>query len=98
MSIKELDIEFIGTGSVKGFKFTQKASTDKGYIYEVDSGDEDIHYEVFERRTSAICINFENRIYSEEDFKEIYPQDKDFGVNAWVYIEYEEALDKLNSL
>jgi hypothetical protein len=82
MEIKELQSEFIGRGQVKGFKFTLKNKTEKGYIYEVDTGSS-IHYEVFKKRINKQfnCIS--------------YPSDKAFGYWAWSCSDYECALNKL---
>lgn len=51
--MRELLIEFIGKGEVKGFHFRQLDKTEKGYLYEVvtESG---THYEVFERRVNEL--------------------------------------------
>lgn len=95
--IKELEDNFIGTGSVSGFKFKKLHQTELGYLYEVDSGDEDIHYEVFEKKISPICIDFDTRTYSKTEYKEVYPRDEDFGKTAFCCLEYKEALDRLNN-
>ena len=96
--IKELEDNFIGTGSVSGFKFKKLHQTELGYLYEVDSGDEDIHYEVFQRKTTPICLDFEKKIFSDTDSKVIYPRDEHFGSWAFCILEYKDALNKLNSL
>ena len=81
-NIKELSTEFIGRGQVKGFKFTQKNKTEKGYIYEVSTG-YSTHYEVFKKRINKQfnCIS--------------YPSDKAFGFWAWSCSDYEGALHRL---
>jgi hypothetical protein len=96
--IKELEEEFIGTGEVTGFKFKKIASTDTRYLYEVSEEDATPHYEVFDRKLVPICIDFENRIYSETEFKEVYPKSKDFGIRAWTFRDLEKAYTKLNNL
>ena len=96
--VKELEDNFIGTGSVSGFKFKKLHQTELGYLYEVDSGDEDIHYEVFQRKTTPICLDFEKKIFSDTDSKVIYPKDEHFGQWASCILEYKDALEKLNSL
>lgn len=93
----ELKDEFIGTGEVKGFLFKKIASTEYGFIYEVSS-DNVIHYEIFERKLIPICIDFENRIYSETDFKVMYPKSKDFGVWAFTRGTLKHANEKLKEL
>lgn len=96
--IKELEDEFIGISEVNGFKFKKLASTDKGFLYEVMPDDISRHYEVFERKITPICIDFEKRIYSETEFKVKYPKASDFGVWAWAYNSPELALAKLETL
>ena len=80
--IQELETNFIGVGDVKGFIFNQIKVTKKGYIYLVES-EGTTHYEIFLRKITPVCIDFENRIYSETDFKVKYPKQKDFGIWAW---------------
>jgi hypothetical protein len=98
MKIRELPDNFIGVGEVSGFKFNKLASIDKGFLYEVLSDDTSRHYEVFERKLTPICIDFEKRIYSETEFKVKYPKANDFGVWAWAYSSPELALAKLETL
>ena len=96
--IKELEDEFIGISEVSGFKFKKLASTDKGFLYEVMPDDTSRHYEVFERKLTPVCIDFNKREYSTTDFKVKYPKSNDFGIWAWTYSSYELALNKLNNL
>jgi len=95
---RDLENEFIGTGDIKGFKLVKLASTDKGFLYSVDSGEGNIHYEVFQRKTTPICLDFEKKIFSDTDSKVIYPKDEHFGQWASCILEYKDALEKLNSL
>lgn len=44
--VKELPLEFKGSGEVRGFTFKQVAKSDLGYVYQVN-GD---YYEVFKRK------------------------------------------------
>ena len=96
--IHELEDSFIGTGEVKGFEFTKVAETDIGYVYCVRTSDKSNHYEVFKKRRTPICIDFDNKIYSKTEFKELYPNSKQFGISAWSVKNYETALERLNSL
>lgn len=95
--IQELETEFEGSGECKGFNFTQIAATEKGYVYQVKSN-EIKYYEVFHRRTTPICIDFKNRIYSKTDFKVIYPKAKNFGVWAWTFKHKDKALNYIRNL
>ena len=92
-TIERLPLQFIGTGEVKGFKFEQVSELPTHYIYSVNSGEE-THYEVFEVRETPLCIDFENRIYSDVQFKHVYPKSNDFGVWAWTTKKLEQAQSK----
>lgn len=96
--IKELEDEFIGVGDTSKFKFKKLASTDKGFLYEVMPDDTSRHYEVFERKLTPICIDFENKIYSETEFRVRYPKAEDFGKWAWTFMDRDLALNKLETL
>lgn len=96
--IHELENSFTGIGEVKGFEFTKVAETDIGYVYCVRTSEKSNHYEVFKKRKTPICIDFENKIYSETEFKEVYPNSKKFGISAWSVKNYETALERLNGL
>ena len=51
--MKELPINFIGTGEVKGFEFIQIEKSNKAYMYSVFCPDiDELHYEVFSRKES----------------------------------------------
>jgi hypothetical protein len=96
--IKELEKEFIGTSETKDFKFIQNAFSEHGFLYEVWVEGKLSHYEVFTKKLVPICIDFERHIYSETEFKETYPKSKDFGVWAWTYSQYKDALKQFNRL
>lgn len=83
--MKELETEFKGRGQVKGFTFTQIKKNDYGYIYKVNTGNNN-HYEVFKRKinTKFNCIS--------------YPSDKSFGLWAWTYKDLDNAIYKLEEL
>jgi hypothetical protein len=95
--IKLLEQTFEGKGEVKGYYFTQMSKENNFYIYKVVDGDK-IHYEVFKRKITAICLDFKTRVFSEDDFKEIYPKAKDFGVWAWTFKTYPEAEAKIREI
>ena len=59
--MRELPIEFVGIGEVRGFQFRQVSRTMFGYIYEVRvPGTEKCHYEVFRRMENARfgCVSY----------------------------------------
>ena len=78
----KLDEIFEGKGEVKGFVFRRVNESEFGYIYEVKTGNR-IYYEVFKKRSSPVCIDFDKKTYSETEYKEIYPNSKQFGISAW---------------
>lgn len=96
--IQELEKSFIGLGDVKKFKFNQIASNDKGYLYEVTIAQNVKYYEVILRKVVRICLDFYKKIYSETEFKEMYPKSSKFGLDAWTYKDKDVALQKLNEL
>ena len=97
MKTKELPKEFIGVGRVKNFKFTQFDSNKKVYIYKVQQpNDSKPYFEVFKRKTTPVCIDFANRIYSDEEVKEVYPKGEAFGSWAFTTISEDKAYEYLN--
>jgi len=90
--ITKLPNRIKGKGDVKGSLFTKVFENENGYVYSVDNGN---HFEAFYRKETPICIDFENRIYSETDKKEVYPKSKDFGVWAWSVESLEKGIDRL---
>lgn len=99
MNTELLPLEFIGTGEVAGFRFVQIASSAPAYIYEVtrEVGAKP-QYEVIRRISTAKCIDFGAKIYSQTEFKEIYPKANQFGKTAWAFVTKEEALAKFNQM
>ena len=91
----ELEKEFVGIGEVRGFNFKQLKQTEYAYLYEViDEGK--THYEVFKRKHSPVCIDFQKRVYSETDFKESYPKANSFGSWAYTTPSLEKATELLD--
>ena len=93
--LQKLESQFTGKGEVKGYNFLQVYENDKGYVYKVYNS-ESKHFEAFLKKSTALCINFEKREYSETEFKEIYPKSKDFGVWAWTVGSLQDGVNKLN--
>ena len=86
--ILELEDEFIGKGSVRNFKFDSVYKSPRWRVYSVNNN----HYEYFERRVSRFNPMFaKNERYREQmsnfDYKEVYPKDEEFGVNAYTSIK-----------
>lgn len=85
MELKELPLEFVGTGEVKGDKFEQIKISEFGYIYKRIFNDGGECYEVFKRR-----INGQFNTIS-------YPKSKSFGVWAWCCDSYDRAVKRFDS-
>ena len=66
MEIKKLEKTILGVGEVKGFLFTQIKESDNAYIYKVET-EHSIHFELFKKKLTAVCLDFTKRIYSETD-------------------------------
>lgn len=84
--LRELPVEFVGTGEVRGFQFRQVSRTMFGYIYEVRvPGKSGCHYEVFRRMENARfgCVS--------------YPKSKSFGAWAWCCDSLAKARERLKA-
>ena len=84
--LRELPVEFVGVGEVRGFVFRQVSRTMFGYIYEVRvPGAERCHYEVFRRMENARfgCVS--------------YPKSKSFGAWAWCCDSLAKARERLKA-
>ena len=72
--------------------------TEAGYVYSVEQPDaKTIHYEVFRKKVVPICLDFVAKIYSDTDFKEVYPKSKYFGLSARCVNSIEKAESILES-
>lgn len=97
-NIEKLPSQFVGTGAVKGFIFTQVLEGGNAYIYAVKNSNS-TYYEVFKKRIVPKCIDFKKRLYSETDFKEHYPKASEFGIYAFTTKTIQKAktyFDKFN--
>lgn len=79
INVEKIPSEFTGIGEVDGFTFTKLHENEFAYIYQVSFNDEFAIYEVFRKKVVAKSIDFKNKIFSETDFKEVYPKSKNFG-------------------
>lgn len=86
-TVRELPIEFVGVGEVRGFEFTQLENNGVAYVYEVKcSDDSSPHYEVFKR-----VVNDRFGVVS-------YPKSKAFGIWAYCCTSLDAAYDKYYKL
>lgn len=97
MTLEKLPTKLNGTGDVRGFKFTKINETDNAYLYEVNTN-VSIHYEVFEKKITRRCIDFDKRLFSDTEFKEIYPKTNDFGIWTYTFKKLNNAIEKLKSI
>lgn len=83
--MKELELNFIGKGQVRGFKFTQVKKNEFGYIYKIEDFGR-VWYEVFKRKENVryMCIS--------------YPTNKSFGVWAWTTPKLDKAENILEDI
>ena len=98
MQIHKLEHSFDGKGEMKGYRFECVGERPSGYLYKVSGENGDKHYEVFVKKSVPVCLDFENRVYSETEFKETYPKSKDFGVWAWNVQTYKRGMVILETL
>lgn len=82
ITIQALPDEFFGRGSTKKFEFTKIVDSDEAAIFKVHTG-ETVHYEVFKKQAQPICLDFAAHVYSETQYKYMYPKDNAFGKWAW---------------
>lgn len=101
-NITELPELITGKGKVKGITFTRVAASSQAYIYacmhEKQDKGTNPYYEVFKRKITPLCIDFDKRIYSETDYKEVYPNAEKFGTIAWCIWNKERAFEKFKEL
>jgi len=90
--MKELETEFEGKGSTKGFHYLQIRISDMAYLYKVeDTEDNYSWYEIFRRvenkggtyNIGGVDVFFEPKVS--------YPNDNSFGVTAWCCSSLERA-------
>lgn len=96
--MKELEIEFQGTGEVSNFTFKQIASSTRGYVYELTDENKNRHYESFERKEqqkSDTLIKGKKVSFEE---KVIYPNSNSFGVWAFCYMNIESAMKRFEQI
>ena len=101
--IELLQPQFRGVGEVRGFLFNLIKRTPDLALYEVKTEDEfgkvvDTHYEVIKVKKVARCIDFENKVFDQNDLKEVYPKSKDFGTTAWSSFTLCSALKRYEKL
>lgn len=97
INIRKLENTFVGTGEVADFIFHKTDESQEAYLFTVRNGSTR-HYEVFEKKIVPLCLDFQAKIFSETDFKEIYPKSNDFGKWAYTFKNLQQAINKFNSL
>lgn len=96
--MKELELEFTGTGEVKGDTFKQLKMSPKAYLYERSDRDfkDFVLYEVFKRKETKESTTIIGGVEVHFEAKVKYPSSNDFGVWALCFRDYDKALDKFN--
>ena len=84
--LKDLPLEFIGRGEVKGQLFTQMAASDLAYIYRVSDVNGVVWHEVFKKKVNARFATI------------VYPKAKSFGLSAWTKQSEAEAFDLFSKI
>ena len=84
-NVKELPLQFMGRGEVKGFQFTLICKTNFCFLYEVNTGST-LYYEIFKRRINHrfACIS--------------YPRGNSFGIWALTTPDLDRAYEILREL
>jgi hypothetical protein len=95
--LTKLDKVIQGKGVVKGFTYTQLKNDGHIYLFEVTTEGSKF-YEVIKAITAAVCLDFANHIYSDTDFKHVYPSDTKWGKLGWTLFTLKEAEKKYKQL
>jgi len=96
--MKELEIEFKGTGEVSNFTFKQIASSTRGYVYEIRDLNNDRHYETFQRKEQQKSDTVIKGMKVSFDEMVIYPKSSSFGDWAWCFKSIESAMSRFDEL
>ena len=95
---KLLPLTFEGVGEMKGYDFEMIYVNDFAYVYKISAGGKTCFYETIRRVKVPVCLDFEKRIYSENEFKEVYPKANKFGVDGWNFHNVSKAIERANKL
>lgn len=99
MNINKLPETFEGKSEVKGYSFKKVDENNLMYVYEAKNElTSNTHFEVFYKKTTPILIDFKKRLYSDTEFKEIYPKSNNFGVWAWTTHNKQKAKELMDKL
>ena len=56
------------------------------------------HYEIIKKRVVPKCLNFEQKLFSETEFKEVYPKAEAFGKEGFTATTLEKAFEIFENL
>ena len=97
--IHKIEETFWCKGEVSGYHFIKLKETEHAYLYQKNEyGTNNSSYEVFIKKATPVCLDFDNRVYSDTEFKHTYPKSNSFGVWAWDYLNFDKALVKIENL
>jgi len=86
--MEELKIHFIGRGEVRDFEFTQLDRDGNCCLFKVKTPYGISHYEVFKIQKKTIP--------NSTVTYEAYPTSRRFGLSAWTFRDYDQAINKFN--
>ncbi len=83
--------------NARGFEYNKIFAIDNFYVYSLTRNDMVIGYEVLKRMSSPVCLDFENRIYSETEKKETFPSSGEAGgKTVWFFRDKKNAINDAN--
>lgn len=91
--IHAIEKSFVGKGEIKGMKFSLLNEIGDYFLWAVVDNNQ-THYEVWKKKVTPVCVDFENRVYSDTEYKFVKPKSKDFGVWAWSFYNLEQLYKK----
>ena len=98
MKVHKLPLIINGKGKQSNRLFVQVAASEKAYIYKVTPQKGAKYFEVFKRTTTPICLDFQQRLYSDTESKEVYPKAESFGKIAWCTWTHKKAFERFSKL
>lgn len=96
--MKELELEFKGSGEVSNFVFKQLKASTSAYVYEIGDENNKRHYECFERKEQQNSEMVMQGIKILRIAKVIYPKSNEFGKSAWCFNDFSNALRRFEEI
>jgi hypothetical protein len=96
--MKELELEFNGSGEVSNFVFKQLKASTCAYVYEIGDENNKQHYECFERKEQQESETVLQGIKILRIAKVIYPKSNEFGKSAWCFKDFSKAQNRFEEI